>query len=381
MKGILTVFKKELARIFGDKRLAFVTILLPGILIYTIYSLMGDFIMSDMQADTTLTPIVAVSEAPASLKGSLEQICDLVPLEDGQEPQELVDSQEVHAVLLFDKNFDTLVEAYEVGQGVAPSVELYCNSSDANSLATGELLCSVLNTYESALVNKFDITQIDTVSAEAASGQFFASILPMLLMMLLYSSCTSVATEAIAGEKERGTIATLLITPVGRGHIALGKILALSLVALLAGASNALGTILSLPKLLGDTVSGSIYSMREYTLLAVVILSTVLLMVTAISLISTFAKSVKEASTMTAPLMVLVMFLGVMGMAGLGSADNYALYLIPLYNSSQAMASILSFGDAGLPVLLTALSNLFFTVCGVWLLTKLFRSEKILFNI
>ncbi|MBQ2445618.1 MAG: ABC transporter permease [Oscillospiraceae bacterium] len=381
MKGMLTIFKKELARFFGDRRLAFVTIFLPGILIYTIYSLMGTFVMSDMQADSSLTPVVAVSEVPISLKGTLEQICEILPLEKGQDPQELIDSQEVNAVLLFPENFDVLVEAYEVGKGVAPSVELYCNSSDANSYATNELLCSVLNTYETALVNKFDITQIDTVSAEAASGQFFASILPMLLMTLLYSSCTSVATEAIAGEKERGTIATLLITPVSRSHIALGKILALSLIALLAGASNALGTILSLPKLMGGELTGSIYGLREYALLAAVILSTVLLMVTAISLISTFAKSVKEASTMTAPLMVLVMFLGVIGMAGLGSADNYALYLIPLYNSSQAMTTILSFGDAGLPVLLTVFSNILFTLGGVWLLTKLFHSEKILFKI
>ena len=381
MKGMLTIFKKELARFFGDRRLAFVTIFLPGILIYTIYSLMGTFVMSDMQADSSLTPVVAVSEVPISLKGTLEQICEILPLEKGQDPQELIDSQEVNAVLLFPENFDVLVGAYEVGKGVAPSVELYCNSSDANSYATNELLCSVLNTYETALVNKFDITQIDTVSAEAASGQFFASILPMLLMTLLYSSCTSVATEAIAGEKERGTIATLLITPVSRSHIALGKILALSLIALLAGASNALGTILSLPKLMGGELTGSIYGLREYALLAAVILSTVLLMVTAISLISTFAKSVKEASTMTVPLMVLVMFLGVIGMAGLGSADNYALYLIPLYNASQAMTTILSFGDAGLPVLLTVFSNILFTLGGVWLLTKLFRSEKILFKI
>ena len=34
MKSILTIFKKELARFFGDKRMAFVAILLPGILIY-----------------------------------------------------------------------------------------------------------------------------------------------------------------------------------------------------------------------------------------------------------------------------------------------------------------------------------------------------------
>ena len=75
------------------------------------------------------------------------------------------------------------------------------------------------------------------------------------------------------------------------------------------------------------------------------------------------------------------MLLGVLGMAGLGSADSYVMYLIPLYNSSQAMTTILSFGDGRLPVLLTVFSNLLFTFGGVWLLTKLFRSEKILFKI
>ena len=174
MKGILTIFKKELARIFGDKRLAFVTILLPGILIYTIYSLMGDFIMSDMQADTTLTPIVAVSEVPASLKGTLEQICEILPLEKGQEPQELVDSQEVNAVLLFPKDFDTLVEAYEVGKGIAPSVELYCNSSDANSYATNELLCS----FSPAMASVATEVQLEYRSIISSMGRMEAKNCP-----------------------------------------------------------------------------------------------------------------------------------------------------------------------------------------------------------
>ena len=83
---------------------------------------------------------------------------------------------------------------------------------------------------------------------------------------------------------------------------------------------------------------------------------------------------------MTAPLMLVVTLVGVLGMAGLGSADNYALYLIPLYNSSQAMSGILSFADATVPVVITALSNLIYSLAGVWLLTKLFQNEKILFN-
>ena len=57
-----------------------------------------------------------------------------------------------------------------------------------------------------------------------------------------------------------------------------------------------------------------------------------------------------------------------------------ALYLIPLYNTSQVMAGILSFADVGIPVAVTALSNLVYSLAGVWLLTKLFNNEKILFN-
>ena len=380
MSGILTIFKKELARFFGDKRMAFTAILLPGLLIYMLYSLMGTFITDNLRADTTLTPIVAVTEVPASLRETLEQICVLTPVADSAEAQELLANGEIHAALLFPQDFDALVATYQTGMGDAPLVEMHFDTTDANSYATYETLVALLDAYESALTNKFDIVRVDTATEEAASGQIFASLLPMLLMTLLYSGCTAVATESIAGEKERGTIATLLITPVGRSQIAFGKILALSLISLLSGASSTLGTVLSLPKMMGDVVSGTIYGLREYLLLAMVALSTVLLLVTVISLISTFAKSVKEASTMTAPLMLVVTLVGVLGMAGLGSADNYALYLIPLYNSSQAMSGILSFADATVPVVITALSNLIYSLAGVWLLTKLFQSEKILFN-
>lgn len=380
MKNILTIFKKELARFLQDKRMSFTAIFLPGILIYLVYSVMGSFVMSDLQADASLTPTVAVTEVPASLKGSLEQLCTLIYVDDAAEAQELIDAEQADVALLFPENFDADVAAYDPSAGAAPLIELYYNASESNSSASRDILCTVLDNYEIGMANKFDIAEIDASSEEQATGRIFASILPMLLMTLLYSGCASVATESIAGEKERGTIATLLITPVKRGHIALGKILALSLIALLSGASSILGTILSLPKLMGGMVSGSIYGLREYLLLSVVILSTVLLMVTAISMISTFAKSVKEANTMSSPLMVLVMLLGVVGMAGLGSGGNNLLYLLPLYNSSQAMASILSFGDAGIPVLLTALSNLLCTFAGVWALTKLFQNERVLFK-
>ena len=380
MSGILTIFKKELARFFGDKRMAFTAILLPGLLLYTVYSLMGTFMVDNMSADETVTPVVAVTEVPASLSATLEQVFILTPVADQQEAQELVTQGLAHAAVLFPQDFDLMVSTYQTGIGDAPMVELYFDTADPNSYATYETLAAILDSYESALSNKFDVAETDTATEEDTFGQFLASMLPMLMMTMLYSGCSSAATEAIAGEKERGTIATLLITPVGRSQIAIGKILALSLIPLLSGASSILGIVLSLPKLVGSDISASIYGPREYLMLAVVTLSTVLLMVTVISVISTFAKTVREASTMTSPLMVISMLMGVLGMAGLGSSDHNALYLIPLYNTSQVLSGILSFADVTVPVVITALSNLVYSLAGIWLLTKLFRNEKILFN-
>ena len=208
--------------------------------------------------------------------------------------------------------------------------------------------------------------------------------MPMLLMMFLYSGCAAVAPESIAGEKERGTIATMLITPIRRGDIAVGKILALAVIALLSGASSAVGTVLALPKLMGaasDELSANIYGVQDYLLLAAVILSTVLLMVTLISILSAFAKTVKEAQTYGMPLMILVMVLGVTAMFGGGAKEDLWYYLLPLYNSVQCMAGVFSFTTVSLGVAATLVSNGVYTILGVFVLTRMFKSEKIIFSL
>ena len=191
------------------------------------------------------------------------------------------------------------------------------------------------------------------------------------------------ATESIAGEKERGTIATLLVTPVRREEIALGKILALAIIALLSGLFSTLGTVLSLPKLLGAASAGlsiSYYAASDYLLLGVVILATVLLLVALISLVSAWAKTIKEAQTLVLPLMILVMLVGLSGMLGNGAAGAWYYYLIPLYNSVQCMVGILSFSAVPGYILLTACSNLVYSALGAYALSRMFRSERVMFS-
>ena len=100
-------------------------------------------------------------------------------------------------------------------------------------------MINLLDAYENSIANKFDINAgegtYDLASERDTSATFFAALLPMLLMIFLFSGCMAVAPESIAGEKERGTITTILVTPIRRSDLAIGKITALSVIALLSG--------------------------------------------------------------------------------------------------------------------------------------------------
>lgn len=385
--GIWTIMKKELTRFFTDRRLIFTTILMPGILIYLLYSLMGSAIAG------MYTPEAGVSEAlvanlPASIAGrGGEHSLSFVEIEGADAAQYKQEIAEGGRALLvvFPEDFDERVADYTAGSGSAPNVEIYYNSSNSGSAQAYQNMVNLLSAYENSIANKFDVNAgggtYDLASARDTSATFFATLLPMLLMIFLFSGCMAVAPESIAGEKERGTITTILVTPIRRHDLAIGKIAALSIVALLSGVSSGLGTILSFPKLMGgaDLVDAGVYGPREYSLLLLLILSTVLLIVTAISIISAFAKTVKEAQTYVSPLMVLVVAIGITAMFG-AAAESPVLYLIPFYNSVQCMAAIFSFEVVPVNFIIGIAANVVYTGLGVLALSKMFQSERILFS-
>lgn len=387
-KAILTVFKKELSRFFSDKR-TLIALIMPGILLYFIYSLMGSAMESSFGSDKDHKPSIVAINMPASINAMLGG--DTVELETITEDKvaavkDQIANEEKDILVIFPEKFDEAVISYDPASGEkAPHIEIYYNSASTDSTNTYTLMTSLLSAFESAMTNKFDVNMnegaYDLASQEDITGMIFSMMMPMLLISLLFSGCMAVAPESIAGEKERGTIASLLITPIKRSHIAIGKILALSVLALISGTSSTLGVLLSLPKLMGESVDldGSIYGVGDYAMLAVVILSTVLVLITIISIISAYAKTVKEASTYVTPFMIFSMVIGITGMFGV-SVTNPALYLIPIFNSVQCMIGIFSFESSVLNMAITVASNIAVSVAGVFVLTRMFNSEKIMFN-
>ncbi len=392
--GALTIMRKELRRFFRDRRML-MTILLPGVLIYVIYSLMGSTLMDTVMGDSESAYVLRVEHMPASIQAGLQATGEATGsafnmITTETDPKAAVTDGELDAYIIFPENFDALVAAYDPASGQpAPAVEIYYNSSSTRSQMAYTFVASVLDAYESALANRLDINPdpsatYDLAAPEDITGMLFSMLMPMLLIMLMFSGCMAMTTESIAGEKERGTIATMLVTPVRRWELALGKIAALSVMSLLAGLCSFAGVILALPKLMGGEEMGvadaTIYSFGDYGMILCVILSTVLLFVSLIAVLSALANSVKEAASLVTPLMLLVTVVGVSGMFSGDKVAPLGFFFIPVYNTVQCISGVFSMNYEPISILITVLVNILTAGLFVLLLSRMFCSEKIMFK-
>ncbi|MBU1020545.1 MAG: ABC transporter permease subunit, partial [Firmicutes bacterium] len=219
------------------------------------------------------------------------------------------------------------------------------------------------------------------VNEDKATGQGFAMLLPMLIIMFLFSGAMSIGPDSIAGEKERGTIATLLITPVKRSEIAIGKVLSLSVISLFSATSSFVGIVFSLPKLMqSEGMSIDIYGASDFIMLFSVLLATVLVIVGIISVISAYAKTIKEASMLILPIYFGTIVLGMSTMFGGEAASSLWVYMTPLYSSINIIISILTFEVVAVNFFATIVSSLVYVSILIFILNKLFQSEKIMFS-
>lgn len=386
MSKILIIVKKELLRILTDKRLCFTTIIMPGLMIFIMYALVGNVMSNTYSTLQNSEYTVVINNVPNDIKELL--LKNKISFKEKNKPQNYymnkIRDKNLDLYIDFDKNFeDNILNGTEKGVQV-PSVSIYYNSQSNSSNTGYMLLSSILNEYKDCIRNVFYVNSgndlYDLATTKDSTGQFVSMILPMLLITMLFSICASVAPDSIAGEKERGTMATLLVKPIKREQLAIGKILGLSIIVVLGGISSFIGAMLSLPFLsIGqDEIDTSVYSINDYLELFIIVISTVLIMISLTAIVSVLARSIKEASSSMAPLTILVALVGISGMYNQNGSNRLIHYIIPLYNSAQCMNEIFLFNGNINHVIITVISNLLYTIILVYILSKLFKNEKII---
>lgn len=384
--NILNIFRKECARFFGDKQLLFTSVLMPGLLLYLMYTLMGNGIQKEVDKEMAKAeqPVAIMVE---NLPEAIAPIFESMDIKQGQFDTTSLFEQ------IRDKDVNIVyVKFPEVLPDTVYNISIVYNSLNPASQQMFFTISDMLHIWEEAQSNIFTINSEESEDCDLAKPEdeknelddIFSKLIPMLILMMLFSAAMGIAPTAIAGEKERGTIATLLVTPMKRSELAWGKILSLSLFALMSGCSSFIGIMLSIPKMAPKSSIPSdlmpSYATSDYVGLLCIILSAVLVMIACISILSAWAKDVKSAGSIVVPFMLVVMAIGLSPLLSGEPVEGWGYFFIPFFNSVHAMSAIFAHKAAILPIVITMVSNILYTIAGVWVLTKMFNSEKIMFK-
>jgi len=387
MNNFLLILKKELFRVLKDKKMIF-ALIFPGLMIFLMYSFIGSTFSSLENTNTSSeTYSIIVRNLPNEIKQialSLEYDFEYTELQDNADPlnyEDAIKNKEILLIVDFPANF---VES--VSNGLKPNIGVYYNPSYAQSNEAYTKFNECLSVYQTGvLINTnspiFFVIPQTFYNENDILLQVVSMILPMMLVMFLFSGSMAVTPEAIAGEKERGTMASLLLTPTPTQNIVLAKVSALSILTSISALSSFLGIIFSLPKLLnlGNASILSLFSIVDLLLLFLILVVTVFLITSLLTIISTLSKSVKEANMYAAPLMIVASLLSLIPML-LSTSSGLYIYIIPMLNTVITIRDIINSSINPLYMLVTIGTNLIATSGLIFLVVKLFNNEKVMFS-
>lgn len=405
MEGIRIVFLKELTRVFKDKKMVFSLFVLPVVLIVGMYSLIGTLMTNANKDIEEHEPIVYIQNAPEDFRIFLEEnyqtnVEYLEEEEDIKVVKEGVLQGNIDLLMVFEKNFLSSVNEYGVGAYI-PQVKTYYNPSEEySSTARNEYVSVILEGYRQELLaarigdlSRITIFTIDTDNEEMiiqdnekATGKMLGMLLPYFITLMLFAGAMSLGVDTITGEKERGTMASMLITPVKRSSIVLGKLFALMVLSGLSAATYVIAMVAAIPIMVkafgGEDVLENIsvgFTPGQIVQLALIMISLVFLYVAIIALVSVFAKTVKEGTTYITPIYIIVIAVGMITMYSTKEGNVYS-YLIPLYNSSVALKDLFARELSILEFFMTFLSSIVAGGVITGIIVKAFNSEKVMFN-
>lgn len=402
MKGSKEIIKKEMNRVFGDKKLIFSLFILPVVIMVGMFFLMGNLEESlDSKVEKHI-PSIYIQNAPEGLGDIINAAkfeADIVYLNDTDNvdtiKDEITDGTK-DLLVNFPADFTNLIANYTEGSEV-PEIKTYFNPSEEySSTARTNFVAIVLEPMRQSMLssrigdlNSITIFNIDKdiessqlVDEEKATGKALGTFLPYFITMMLFAGVMSIAVDAITGEKERGTLASMLISPVKRSSIVAGKLISIAILSSISALIYSVGMIFGLPKMMGADANELSISLSagEMLELVVIMLTMVYLYVALVSIVAVYAKTVKEASTYISPLYILVIVAGIFTMFSGSETPAIKMFAIPVYGSALCIQNIMQGTLETSQFLASAGGTLALALLLTAGIIKAFNSEKVMFN-
>lgn len=396
MKKFWIVFKKELIDTLRDRRTLLVMVLIPLIVFPLIFKIVTAITTSHVKKTMEKKLVVAYIESrPASGLFDLVREESLFDVQTGLNEEQIkngIETGELDFGLVVSSGFVAEIEANRPGP-----LKLYFKGSEEGELAK-KRIDKVLDKFEDQVLSErfsrlnmdrsiasgLDITIQDVASMQEKIGEKIGGFVPYLFIIFCFLGSMYPAIDLAAGEKERGTIETLLVTPVSRMTIVFGKfavVFVAGMASVILGLVGLFFTLKNMGNLPIEFISAFLKGFEPLTIVSVLMLLVPLSVFFAAVLlsISIFAKSFKEAQNMITPLNFVVIIPAMIGMLPGVKLDALTAW-IPVLNVSLATKQLMM-GDADFTLLavvygslvVLAVAGLFF--CGYW-----FKKESVLFR-
>ena len=240
------------------------------------------------------------------------------------------------------------------------------------------------------VLSPFTVKETNIAGSRKMAGALWGSMLGYLLLLLMFTGGMYPIMDMTAGEKERKTMEALLVAPVERREIVIGKTLTailsilvtagLTLTSMVISFKNSGTGALSVEGQRLQAMMGTIpIDAGVVTQLALTLLPLAVFAASTMFAIALKARSFKAAQTYLTPLMFLVIFPALLGTIP-GLKITPALCLVPIFNASQIIRGIL-LGDVSMVNFgITFGANLVYAVIALWMATRMYEDENVLFR-
>lgn len=400
MNGIKQIFQKEMARIFRDKKMVFSVFILPVAIMIGILMVTGTFQKRMLSNIEGHPPIVYVENEPESFQQFREAAeVKVKPVKEGEveKVKEKILKGDVDLLLSFPENMDHKIAEYQTGDEIPEILPYYNPGEDYSKEAFDTVGGTLLETYRQVLLGQrvgnleqIEIFKVDRESEaiqikdeDKVNGKVLGMMLPYFITILLFAGAMGLGVDMITGEKERGTMASLLVTPVKRSSIVLGKVFALMALTGISSVIYVAAMVACMP-IMAKTMGGNIgdgfkisMDVKQIIMLGALLIALSFLYSTLIALVSVFAKSMKEASSYIMPMYMLILVIGLSTMFSFGNTPESS-YWIPVYNSSVVLKEILTQEVTILHYVITLLMTFGMGVILTGVIVKAFESEKVM---
>jgi sodium transport system permease protein len=399
LHNIAVVYRKELTEALRDRRTLISSLLVPVLLFPLLTAGLGAAISALVGRAKEEIPKIMIlggEDSPRIVEElhGLKKI-EVVPLAANWKDQ--VINKDIRAAVEIPPGFQN-----DLAQQKVVAVKIYIYHGDLKSDLAGDTIQTGLESYRTAIVKEnlsarnipetalkpFKVEQDNVAPPEKVGGAAFGGVIGYMVILLCLTGSMYPAMDLTAGEKERGTMETILSSPISRVDLVLGKfflVLTASLVTAALSVSSMgisfwmMGRLHAFDKA-GDDAAQLQLHIGITTVLSIflMVLPIAVLFAAGVMTISLFAKSYKEAQSYTGPLMFVVIIPAVCAMLPIDLDAKLAL--VPILNASLLCKELVTGTYHWNYIAIIFSSTCVYAAVALYLAVKMFQREDVLFR-